>query len=818
MSVNELTSKELYQYSDFGDLKFQTTQELEPLDEKEGTIGQPRAIEALRFGTGMQSEGYNIFALGSPGTGRHTLAKQILSQKFREKKVPEDICYINNFQNSSKPNYILLPPGKGNAFAKDMDNLIEESRNDLKTAFESEEYQNRRQTIEQEIKDYQQKAFEELRQKAQEKGLTLVRTPNGIAFAPVKEGEVVSPENFQKLPEEERKQYEEEIQELESESQKIFQNFPKIQKQAREKLKELNDDVINQTISHLIEDMREKYRDIPEVGEYLDAVFADITENVNALLNPQGQQQTQQTSGISQGGQSGQGTLGFSNPELRKYKVNILVDHSEDEGAPVIYEDHPTYANLVGRVEHLPQMGALITDFNLIKPGALHRANGGALVLDARKVITQPGAWDGLKRTLIAGEIKIESLAEMFSLISTVTLEPQPLPLDVKVVLIGSPFEYYILKYMDPEFQKLFKVAAEFDTRMDWNAQNQELLAHLVSQVVGKNNLKHFERRAVARIVEYGAREAGDKEKLSSEIEKITDLIKESSYWAEKNANNLVKAEDVEKAIEAWTYRSDRIRERIQEEIGRGTLQIDLSGERVGQINGLSVLKLGDFMFGRPNRITARISMGKGEVLDIEREVELGGPIHSKGVLILSGFLKSRYSLDQPLSLSASLVFEQSYAGIEGDSASSAELYSLVSAIANVGIKQNLAVTGAVNQHGEIQAIGGVNQKIEGFFDVCKQQGLSGDQGVLIPESNVKHLMLRWDVIESVEKGDFHVYPVQTFDQGIELLTGTQAGEADENNKFPQHTFNYYVQQRLEEFASKHKQYTLGADKGGQSD
>ncbi len=817
MSNNELTPRDLYQYSDFGDLKFQTTQDLDTLDARDGTIGPPWAIEALLFGTGMQSEGYNIFALGPPGTGRHTLVKQILGQKFQDKEAPKDNCYVNNCQNSSKPNYILLPPGKGNTFSKDMDSLIEEARNDLKTAFESEEYQNRRQTIEQELKDYQQKAFEELQQKAQEKGLTLVRTPNGIAFAPVKDGEVVSPENFQKLPEEERKKYEQDIQELQNESQKIFQNFPQIQKQAREKLKQLNDEVVNQNISHLIDEMREKYRDVPGVVEYLDAVFADITENVNALLNPEGQQ-SQQAPGMSQNGQSGQGAVGFNNPELRKYKVNVLVDNAEDHGAPVIYEDHPTYANLVGRVEHLPQMGALITDFNLIKPGALHRANGGALILDARKVITQPGGWDGLKRTLISGEVKIESLAEMFSLISTVTLEPQPVPLDVKVVLIGSPFEYYILKQLDPEFQKLFKVAAEFDTRMDWNEENQTLFAHLVSQVIRKNNLKHFERQAVARIVEYGAREAGDKEKLSSEIENITDLIKESSYWAGENGNELVKAEDVEKAIDAWTYRSDRIREIVQEEIRRGTLKIDVRGERVGQINGLSVLKLGDFMFGRPNRITARISMGKGEVIDIEREVELGGPIHSKGVLILSGFVKSRYSLDKPLSLSASLVFEQSYGGIEGDSASSAELYSLVSAIANLPIKQNLAVTGAVNQHGEIQAIGGVNQKIEGFYDVCKQQGLTGDQGVLIPESNVKHLMLRWDVIKRVEQGEFHVYPVQTFDQGIELLTGIKAGAADENNKFPEDTFNYHVQKRLEEFASKHKQYTLGSDKGGQSE
>jgi lon-related putative ATP-dependent protease len=460
-------------------------------------------------------------------------------------------------------------------------------------------------------------------------------------------------------------------------------------------------------------------------------------------------------------------------------------------------------------------MGALTTDFNLIKPGALHRANGGYLLLDARKVLTQPFAWEGLKRALRSGQLRLESPGQMYSLISTVTLEPVPIPLDVKVALIGEPQLYYLLSMYDPEFGELFKVTADFDERMPRNSDSQQQYARLLAKLVDQYGLRPFDRSAVARVVEHSARLVGDAEKLSTQVKPIGDLLREAEYWAKKNENDPVTGADVRQAIEAKIYRSDRLRERIQEEIRRGTILIDTDGAETGQVNGLSVLQLGDFAFGRPSRITARIRLGKGEVVNIEREVELSGPIHSKGVLILSGFLGARYASDRPLSLSASLVFEQSYGGIEGDSASSAELYALLSAISGLPIRQSLAVTGSVNQLGQVQAIGGVNEKIEGFFDLCHTSGLTGEQGVLIPVANVKNLMLRHDVIEAVEHSQFHIYPVETIDQGIELLTGLPAGEADEAGNYPEGSVNRLVQDKLVELAEKRLAFMKSSNGAG---
>ncbi len=813
MSSLKLSPEALYHSCDTSRFSFESTAELATAEEVSHSLGQPRAVEAMRFGTGMRVEGYNIYALGPPGMGRHTLVSQMLQQRANELPVPQDICYVNNFQDSSKPRYLLLPPGWGPGLAQDLDNLIEEARNGLKASFESEEYQNRRQAIEQELKDKQQQAFEELQEKAKERGLSVVRTPNGIAFAPVWNGEIVSPDDFQKWPEEDRKRIEKEIEDLQNESQRLFQKIPAWQRETRERLNKLNREVASFTLSQLMEETRKKYESLDEVQKYLDAVEKDIVDNVSTLLNPQEQQQGY---GQQQAGGEVSGSAKEA-PALRKYRVNVLVDRSEQKEAPVIYEDNPTYANLVGRVEHIPQMGALITDFHLIKPGALHRANGGAIILDAHKVLMQPGAWEGLKRALKSNEVKIESLAEMFSLISTVSLEPQPIPLSVKVVLIGSPLIYYILRELDPEFGKLFKIAADFDVQADRNQHNEDLFARLLSRIVQRDGLHHFDKSGVARTIEHSSRLIGDSEKLSTHVQSISDLVREADYFAEASQAELVSAEHVQQAIEAQIYRSDRIRERIQEEIKRGTILIDTKEAKAGQINGLSVLKLGDFMFGRPNRITARVRLGKGEVIDIEREVKLSGPLHSKGVLILSGYLGSRYALERPLSLSASLVFEQSYGGIEGDSASSAELFALLSAISGVPIKQSFAVTGSINQHGEIQAIGGVNEKIEGFFDVCAHQGFDGSQGVIIPASNAKHLMLRRDVIQAVERGDFQIYAIRHADEGLELLTGLEAGEADENNVFPEGTLNGKVQQQLMKFAEKGREFSQAAQ-GGRRD
>lgn len=820
MADQGLTSDAVYHACHPDTFSFETTADLEPLAEMSEALGQPRAVESLHFGTGMQRRGYNIYALGQPGTGRHSMVRQTLDEKSKSADVPGEPCYVNNFDDSGKPKAILMPAGRGKAFSDDVENTVVEARKALKASFESEEYQNRVQSVQQEFKDQEQKAFEDLNNKAKEKGLTLVRTPSGIVFAPVKEdGEVLSPDEYKQLPEDQREAIDAKVKEAQEESQKVFQKIPQWQKNNREKMEKLNQEVAQYSISPMFDELRKQYGDIEKVEEHLNAVEKDILNNLKTFLS--GGQGGQGEGGIMAQMQQqqqkipGEGEIDINSPAMRRYKVNLLVDHSESKGAPVVFEDNPTYANLVGKVEHMSHMGTLTTDFNLIKPGALHQANGGSLIIDAHKILTQPGAWEGLKRALKSEYIKIESLAEMFSLLSTVMLEPEPVKLQIKVVMVGSPLIYYLLQEYDPEFAELFKVAADFDVQMARDPETQELFARLLKTIVEREKLQHFERGAICRIIEEASRLVGDGERLTTRIREISDLMIESDYWAREAAKERVSAEDVQKAVDAKTYRADRLRQRTQEEIERGTLMIDTEGEVAGQVNGLSVLQLGNFMFGRPQRITARVQMGKGELVDIEREAKLGGPLHSKGVLILSGFLGARYAVDSPLSLKASLVFEQSYGGIEGDSASSAELYALLSAIAGVALKQSLAVTGSVNQFGEIQAIGGVNEKIEGFFDVCNHRGLNGRQGVLIPEANVKHLMLRHDVVEAVKNGQFHVYPVTTVDQGIERLSGLEAGEPDAGNHYPEKTFNGMVQQKLAALADTMHQFAQGTEQGG---
>jgi lon-related putative ATP-dependent protease len=506
---------------------------------------------------------------------------------------------------------------------------------------------------------------------------------------------------------------------------------------------------------------------------------------------------------------TGHGAAEFEDsPSLfRRYRINLLVDNGAADRAPVVYEDDPTYDRLLGRIEHRAEMGTLSTDLHMIRPGALHRANGGYLVLDARKLLTRPGAWEALKRALLGAYIRIEPLGQALGLFSTVTLEPDPIPLNVKIALVGDRLIYYLLSEYDPEFTRLFKVAADFDERFDRSDEHNQLYARLIATLVRKEQLRPFDRAGVARVLEFAARETGDSEKLSTGIERLLDLLREANHWAGKDERKVVGDAEVQQAIDAQIGRLDRVRERVQEEILRGTIAIDTEGAVVGQVNGLSVMQLGGFAFGRPSRITARVRLGKGELLDIEREVELGGPLHSKGVLILSGFLSSRYADERPLSLSASLVFEQSYGGVEGDSASSAELYTLLSAISGVPIKQCFAVTGSVNQHGQVQAIGGVNEKIEGFFDLCAGRGLTGEQGVLIPATNVKHLMVHRRVLAAVEDGRFHIYPVQTIDQGIEILTGMSAGERGTDGQYPKGSLNYRVEARLREMAEKRRAF-----------
>ncbi|MGE5220849.1 MAG: Lon protease family protein [Omnitrophica WOR_2 bacterium] len=806
--VEPLSPDALFRHTDPELLKFNTTDDVDDLIE---AIGQPRAVEAVRFGIGINQNGYNIYALGPNGVGKLSLIKEFFEKRASTEPVPSDWVYVYNFKVKHQPCAIQLPPGKGKEFQRDMEKLVDELRTALSSAFESDEYRSRRQVIEQEYSSRQEKALEGLQEKAKAMNFSLLRTPGGLVFAPMRNGQVITPEEFQALPDEERKQVESQLEQLQVELQNILQQVPGMQREIREKMKELNRSVINFAVGDLINELKTKYQDQPKITGYLDEVKEDVLENADDFL-PHEEEQS--------GGQNPFAAFlaraNASQPSpLNRYKVNLLIDHSQSKGAPVIYQDNPTYQNLIGDVEHTAQMGALVTDFTLIKAGSLHQANGGYLILDVRKVLQQPYAWEGLKRALESCVIRIESLGQMLSVISTVTLEPEPIPLDVKVALVGDRTLYYMLGQLDPDFNDLFKVQADFDEQMDRDDASQQLYARLIASMAHKNKLKPLDRGAVARVIEYSSRMVEDSHRLSMNVENIADLLREADYWAGENDHGeVVRAADVQKAIDTRIYRADRLRQREEETILRNIWFIDTQGAKIGQVNGLSVITLGNFSFGRPSRITARIWLGKGEVMDIEREVDLSGPIHSKGVLILSSFLSSRYAQEKPLTLSASIVFEQSYGGIEGDSASSAELYVLLSAISEIPIKQNFAVTGSVNQHGQVQPIGGVNEKIEGFFDICKARGLTGDQGVLIPASNVVHLMLRQDVIDAVKAGQFTIYPVETIDEGIELLTGVPAGEPDNEGNYPPDSINGIVMMKLARMVEQAGKYREKKDEG----
>ena len=775
---------------------FSTTADLE-----DGTefIGQERPIAAIELGVSIDHQGYNIFALGPSGTGKYTVIERFVEQRAAAERPPDDWCYVNDFEQPSMPRALRLPSGMGKELQRDMQRLVEELRSGLSSAFESDEYATRRRALEEEFQERQKTSFEELQEQARGKGLGLLSTPSGLAVAPMKDGEVVPPEEFQKLPQEEQKRVEAEMESLQEELQKVMLRMPRWKREFQTRLRQVNDEVTALVVDDLLDDLLVKYKDLPDVTVYLTAVQASVGEHLKDFLETG----EEKPDGGAAADPPVPDTFGRTHA-LRRYQVNVVVDSSGAAGAPVIYESNPSYANLVGRVEQMPIMGALVTDFTLIKPGVLHRANGGYLIMDALKVLSSPFAWEGLKRALQFHQIRIESPAQTLGATSTVSLEPQPIPLDVKVILMGDRQLYYLLAQSDPDFNELFKIAADFDDEFVRDDETTGQYARLIAAMVRREGLLPFDRSAVCRVIEHAARLVGDSERVTAQMRTIVDLLQESDHWARREGKaKQVSAAHVQQAIDAQIYRSDRVRARVQQDMVRETVLVDTEGGKVGQINGLSVLSLGTFSFGQPSRITARVHMGKDEVIDIEREVELGGPLHSKGVLILSGFLRGRYAQEHPLSLGASLVFEQSYGGVDGDSASSAELYALLSAIAQVPIAQSFAVTGSVNQSGEVQAIGGVNEKVEGFFDLCKARGLTGDQGVLIPRANVKHLMLRQDVVDAVAAKRFAIYPIATIDEGIEVLTGMPAGRPDGKGRYPEGTVNRMVADRLAELAEK---------------
>ncbi len=794
--INELPPEKLRRTCDPNFMQCESTKEIAPLQE---IIGQERAVRALKFGLGIKERGFNIYVAGYPGTGRTTAVKNFLEEIAKNQPVPPDWCYVNNFQDEYTPKAIKLPPGKGKEFHKDMKAFVEDAKRSLRKVFESEDYAARRENTIKQVEAQRKQLIEALNTEALKEGFVIQSTPIGLLLIPVIKGKPVSEEEMIALPPKVRSEIQEKRTRLESQLRTAMRQFMDMDRTAHEEIDKLNREVALYAIGQLVADLAEKYRGFPDVAAYLKNVQEDILNNLAQFIkSPEEAQQATQ--------------LPFPlpwmrEPSFKKYEVTVVVDNSEVKGAPVIMASNPTYPNLFGRIEKEAQFGALVTDFTMIRCGFLHKANGGYMIIPVEELLINPFAYEGLKRALRSEHINIEEVEERYGFLGTKSLKPEPIPLNVKIILIGDPYLYQQLYALDKEFNELFKVKAEFDTSMARTDDCLEKYAAFICMVCQKEKLKNLDGSGVAKIIEHSSRLAEDQTKLSTRFAEVADIAREANFYATQDNSEFVTGEHVKKAVEEKIYRSKMIQEKIQEMIKRGFILIDTDTEKVGQVNGLSVASLGDFAFGMPSRVTVSIGLGREGVVDIEREAKMGGPIHTKGVLILSGYLNEKYAKDKPLSLSARLVFEQNYDGVEGDSASSTELYAILSNLSGLPINQSIAVTGSVNQKGEVQAIGGVNEKIEGFYEVCKMKDFTGKQGVMIPESNVQNLMLKEEIVDAVKAGKFHLYSVKTVDEGIEVLTGSKAGVRGKDGKFEEGSVNDKVDKRFSEMAEKLVKY-----------
>lgn len=796
-----LTEEQVYRRCPLGQLDFDTTESLEELEQP---CGQARVLRAMEFGTRVRAKGFNLFVLGPSGAGKHELVERFLLGRAAKQPVPPDWCHVFNFQLAERPKALSFPPGEGRQFRADMNDLATELRTAIPATFESEEYQSRLHEIQEELARRQHQGLFDIQEEANRNNIAMITTPAGFTFAPMRDGEVIEPEEYKQFSDPEKQLVESKVEELQKTLQQTIQQIPLLRKEMRERVHALNEEMVQLTLGGPIGALRAKWAHLQGVVDYLDAVREDVVEHAEMFRDTE--------NGVPSG-------------LLGRYQVNLLVDNGDTVGAPVTYEDLPNHQHLVGHIEYRTRNGTLYTDFTHIRCGAMHQASGGYLIIDARRVLSQPMAWESLKRILFSGEIRIESLERLYGLVSTVSLQPEPIPVSVKVVLLGDRMLYYLLAHYDPDFLDLFKVEVDFEDDLDRDGDCYALYARMLATMVRKLESRPLDRAAVGRLIEHASRLASDQRKLTAHDRVLRDLLSEADHWAGQDDSTIVLAKHVQRAIEEREFRASRIRERSHEQISRGVVMIATRGEVVAQVNGLSVLRLGAMSFGQPSRITATARPGKGQVVDIEREAKLGGPIHSKSVMILARFLASRYASDDALSLSASLAFEQSYGGVEGDSASVAETCVLLSAISQIPLKQGLAVTGSINQLGEIQAVGGVNDKVEGFFDVCRAAGDVGDQGVLLPASNVEHLMLKEPVRDAIRAGTFRVYPVSNVDQAIELLTNREAGELGSDGRYPEGSFNRAVADRLAQFAKvgKNRDATgvdgdIEGDKPGGSD
>ncbi|MEO1751553.1 AAA family ATPase [Thiofaba sp. EF100] len=777
-----LTADALYQPADFGDLAFASTDELQDF---EGLLGQPRAVQAIEVAFGVRQPGFNLYAMGRGGLGKHSALRGTMLEKAAEAPPARDWCYVQDFDDPQRPRALSLPAGMAIRLRADLDQLIQDLLTVVPRSFASGEYPQEKQRIEERFEQRRKLALVSLGEAAEQDGIVILDTPTGYTLAPLADGKPMPQEVFNQLPEDEKKRLDALLEKHRKALLSLLrEDVPIWYKETLEQLRTLKEKTIGATIERLVADIRAHYGEVPDVVAHLEALQQDAIANMGDILGAED---------------------GPDEDALERYRVNVLVSNDPHGGAPLIEELNPSHVNLIGRIEHIVHMGTLVTNFTLIRPGALHRANGGYLLLDAHKVLTSPYAWEGLKSALQAREIRIQSLEQALGLVSTVSLEPVPIPLDVKVILVGEPLLYYLLSEYDPEFPALFKLNADFADDFERTPENTALYARLIATLVRREGLRPVSRDALGRLIEQASRDAGDAHRLSLHMRGILDLLREAHFYAEEDGTAAIDRAQVERAIAARIFRADRYREGVLRAIREHELRLVVEGGAVGQVNGLSVVELGETLIGRPSRITATVRLGEGDVIDIEREVELGGAIHSKGVMILGSFLGERYARTTPLSIRASLAFEQSYGPVEGDSASVAELCALLSAIARMPLSQALAVTGSVNQHGEVQAVGGINEKIEGFFDACQVLGPRPEQGVIIPRSNVHHLMLRADVVAAVREGRFTIHAADTVDEVMALLSGLPAGEADAAGHFPPESVNGRIQAGLAQFVDVQK-------------
>jgi len=785
--TNELSVADLKCGCDLSRFDFRTTDDI-PIQEE--MIGQERALKAIDFGLNIKSEGFNLYVSGLVGTGRNTAIIRAVEKIAQSEPAPDDICYLYNFQNKDEPKALKLPAGVGCALRKDTEELIKELEQQIIKAFVSDEYERHKKSILNKFEEKKSALQADIEEFAKSKGLTIQQTLTGFMVAPMHKGKILSDEDYKRLPKERRKDLSKDEDEVYEKLEEALRKMTNLNREIKEEIKKLDEEIGMYATGHLIEELKKKYQQYELVTRHLDDVSDDILKNIDAFkkdTEPQALPFLPERS--------------FKQDILNKYRVNLLVDNCNTKMAPVIVEGNPTYYNLVGYIEYRAQFGTLLTDFTMIKAGSVHKANGGYLILQADQLLRDYFSWDSLKKIIRYKKVKIEDAYVRYGFAPTTGLRPEPVSVDLKVIIVGNPLFYRLLYIYDEEFKKLFKVKADFESS---SKKTDELIGQYIHFIAGKvkeEKLLGFNKEAVAEIIDYSSRMIPHKEKLSSRFSELVDIMREADSWARKEGAEFVGGLHVKKSLEEKAYRSNMIEKKIQELIEEGTLFIDVMGKEVGQINGLSIIDLGDYMFGHPSRITARTYVGKGNIINIEREAKMSGRIHSKGVLILSGYLGDKFAQDKPLALSASICFEQLYEEVEGDSASSTELYCLFSSLSDLPLRQDIAVTGSVDQRGRIQPIGGVNQKIEGFFEVCKIKGLTGEQGVIIPKANVKHLMLKDEVVEAVREKKFHIYPVETIDEGIEILTAEEAGTKGKDGSYPKDTVNYRVNQKLKEYA-----------------